>query len=317
MKTEIRHKSSILLALLCLVGVILVISIPDGGSCRQKVQIREETVMDAVSRIPSVDSVIYEKVLYPYEHLTLTETEFSCRGRLNHMFVFQVDLGHGLNFRPCSPDNLPIDGTRQDILLQAQAAEKAGVHVLYGINADVFGGYRSDLQGLSVPMGVLYVDGKPYQDFYHENAENVFYVTRNGHVKIERYDQFESELKKVKHAVGAWHTLVWDGQPATVPDDILGQGFHPRTFIGLTRDCNTAYVFVVDGRQPGWSEGLQMQDMIDICLATGCDRAVNLDGGGSTTLVARNPEGFVVMNRPSDEGNVLRPVVDGLLIVKE
>ena len=317
MKTNIRHRLSILLALLCLVSVILVISVPDGGSCQQEPEIRVETVMDAVSRIPSVDSIVYEKVSYPYKDITLTETEFYCRGLINHMFVFQVDLGSGLTFRPCSPDNQPVSGARQTVLEQAVSAESAGVNVLYGINADVFGGYRDDLPGQAVPMGVLYIDEKPYQDFHHASAENVFYVLRNGKVKIEKYEKFQQERKKVKHAVGAWHTLVWNGHKASVPDDILGLGYHPRTFIGMTEDSRIVYVFVLDGRQPGWSEGLQMQDMMDICLATGCYRAVNFDGGGSTTLVARNPEGFVVMNRPSDEGNLPRPVVDGLLIIKE
>ena len=306
-----------MLALLCLLGVVLVISVPGGDSCCQESGIRTETVMDAVNRIPSVDSIVYEKVSYPYQDLTLTETEFYCRGQINHMFVFQVDLRHGLSFRPCSPDNLPVTGQRQTILEQAVSAERAGVNVLYGINADVFGGYRADLPGQTVPMGVLYIDEKPYQDFHHASAENVFYIMRNGKVKIDKYDRFQEDLKKVRHAVGAWHTLVWDGKKADVPQDMLGLEAHPRTFAGVTQDGQTVFLYVLDGRQENWSMGLQMQDMIDICAATGCWRAVNFDGGGSTTLVARNPEGFVIMNRPSDEGNLPRPVVDGLLIVKE
>ena len=98
---------------------------------------------------------------------------------------------------------------------------------------------------------------------------------------------------------------------------MLGQGYHPRTFLGVTKNRRKVFIFVVDGRQPIWSNGLQMKDMIDICLAAGCDRAVNLDGGGSTTLVGKVEGKTVVLNRPSDENNQPRAVVDGLLVVKK
>ena len=316
MKRIFKNKVTVLVLIICLVGVYVVSNLGD-SKCRLDEEIKQETLMDAVTRIPTVDSIAFEKVSYPHKGLTLTETEFYCQGMINHMYILQVDLKYNVTVRPSTPYNLPISGYVQNMLDQANTAEQAGEKVLFAINADVFGGYRDDLPGKSVPMGSVYIDYKPFQEFHHRNAQNLLYVLKNGKVKIGNYEEFQLDSKNVKHAVGAWHTLIWDGIKSDVPQDILGLGYHPRTFAGITKDAKTLMIFVVDGRQEDWSTGLQMQDMIEICAATGCYRAINFDGGGSTTLVARKPEGFVVLNKPSDEGNLPREVVDGLLIVEK
>lgn len=59
----------------------------------------------------------------------------------------------------------------------------------------------------------------------------------------------------------------------------------PRTALGLSADRKTLVVLTVDGRQPGYSEGASFADLADILLGEGCTDAVNMDGGGSTSLV--------------------------------
>ena len=59
----------------------------------------------------------------------------------------------------------------------------------------------------------------------------------------------------------------------------------PRTALGLSADGKTLVVLAVDGRQPGYSEGATCVDLADILLGEGCTDAVNMDGGGSTSLV--------------------------------
>ena len=81
---------------------------------------------------------------------------------------------------------------------------------------------------------------------------------------------------------------------------------HPRTAIGLTAD-NKLLMVTVDGRQV-ISKGLNMADLATCMRKLGAVTAINLDGGGSTTLSIR---GFVV-NSPS--GGVERYVADGLLL---
>ena len=68
---------------------------------------------------------------------------------------------------------------------------------------------------------------------------------------------------------------------------------HPRTGLGL-RD-GTLVLVVVDGRQPGYSEGMTLYELAELFLDLRCSDAMNLDGGGSSTMVVRNR----VMNSPS------------------
>jgi exopolysaccharide biosynthesis protein len=65
---------------------------------------------------------------------------------------------------------------------------------------------------------------------------------------------------------------------------------------------------VVDGRQPGYSEGVSLQELAELMQLFGCWDALNLDGGGSTImLLGEDPDQLQIMNRPSDK-NGPRPV---------
>jgi uncharacterized protein YraI len=84
---------------------------------------------------------------------------------------------------------------------------------------------------------------------------------------------------------------------------------HPRTGIGL----NDSYVFymVVDGRQPGYSIGMIIDEMAEFFKNTlGATWACNQDGGGSSTMVVNG----TVMNSPSDAGHNPRSVSNGMLM---
>jgi exopolysaccharide biosynthesis protein len=65
----------------------------------------------------------------------------------------------------------------------------------------------------------------------------------------------------------------------------------------------------VDGRQPGVSTGMSLEMLAELLLEFGAVEAMNLDGGGSTTMVIHNK----VVNRPSDQTGE-RPVSDAILI---
>jgi hypothetical protein len=69
----------------------------------------------------------------------------------------------------------------------------------------------------------------------------------------------------------------------------------PRTAVGVTADGKMLLV-VVDGRQPGYSVGMTLQELADLMQSLGAQNAINLDGGGSSTMWVNG----VVANRPSD-----------------
>ena len=73
---------------------------------------------------------------------------------------------------------------------------------------------------------------------------------------------------------------------------------------------------VIDGRQPEISNGAPLVRCADIMMKLGCKYALNLDGGGSSTMFVRNSEGkFDVVNKISDP--TMRPVRNSILIVEK
>ena len=86
---------------------------------------------------------------------------------------------------------------------------------------------------------------------------------------------------------------------------------HPRTAVGFSADSTKVYFIVVDGRQPALSVGMSCAELADYMISIGCYNGVNLDGGGSSTMVVRNE----IKNSPSDGSE--RSVGNALLAVAE
>ncbi|WP_193611338.1 phosphodiester glycosidase family protein [Nocardioides lijunqiniae] len=102
--------------------------------------------------------------------------------------------------------------------------------------------------------------------------------------------------------------LVRDG----VIDVVDDREMHPRTAIGYDRDTGDVLMLVVDGRQ-SFSRGYTMVELAELMIDLGADEALNLDGGGSTTMVAPKPgERVSVRNSPSDGAQ--RKVANGLTV---
>jgi hypothetical protein len=104
----------------------------------------------------------------------------------------------------------------------------------------------------------------------------------------------------VLDTIGGNPTLIEAGQ--VIANNTQGSGSffarHPRTGIGTTADGRVLFV-TVDGRQPKYSVGMTLQEFADLFVSLGAEWALNLDGGGSTTI-AINGE---VVNRPSDKNS--------------
>jgi exopolysaccharide biosynthesis protein len=93
---------------------------------------------------------------------------------------------------------------------------------------------------------------------------------------------------------------------------------HPRSAMGVTADRRRAWIVVVDGRQKGYSDGATLDELTDIFVSLGAAEALNLDGGGSSTLVVEDEAGAaVILNRPIHTGvpGRERPVANQILLV--
>lgn len=80
----------------------------------------------------------------------------------------------------------------------------------------------------------------------------------------------------------------------------FNEGVHPRTLVGWRSD-GTLVLYVADGRQSGYAEGLTLRMAAEEMIRRACQVVVNMDGGGSAVLGVRLPGEWVVepMNRPS------------------
>jgi Phosphodiester glycosidase len=119
----------------------------------------------------------------------------------------------------------------------------------------------------------------------------------------------------VTEAVGGFPDLIDAGQ--RVGDMEVGDrpAFavvrHPRSGVGYDSRTGQLWIVVVDGRQMPYSAGMSLPEFASLFEALGADEALNLDGGGSSSLVV----GKGPVNRPSDATGE-RAVVNALALLQ-
>jgi hypothetical protein len=128
--------------------------------------------------------------------------------------------------------------------------------------------------------------------------------------QVKMRSELSSQLGgPLEFAIGGNPILLRDG---VVPQVGLGDpALAPRTAAGASRDGRRLYLVTVDGRSAK-SVGLRTKELAEMMRKLGADDALNLDGGGDSTLVAREPgeQDVTVQNVPSDGS--LRLVPNGI-----
>ena len=130
--------------------------------------------------------------------------------------------------------------------------------------------------------------------------------------------RFKPNRGRLCTLIGGWPRIVAGGKSIADSADILEGTFprfsstrHPRTGVGFSRDSTTLYLITVDGRQES-SSGMSLSEFAELMRQLGVHHGLNLDGGGSTTMVVRG----AVLNQPSDSTGE-RPVGNALLVVRK
>ncbi len=77
-----------------------------------------------------------------------------------------------------------------------------------------------------------------------------------------------------------------------------GSAPYPRTVVGVNPESQRLWLLVVDGRQPGYSDGLTLADAAAVLRDLGATDALELDGGGSSTMVIDSDDGPERISRP-------------------
>jgi exopolysaccharide biosynthesis protein len=175
------------------------------------------------------------------------------------------------------------------------------------------------------PLGEVWLDGRQVR---HEPAPAQFAPRRACVVcdgdGVRILARAEAPERPGGHLVQAGPLLVAGGAVAYDPatdhegfsagaeqfDSDITQERHPRAALGLSDE--TLVAVACDGRRTGVDAGLSMLELAAVMADLGAQRAINLDGGGSTTLVHRGH----LLNRPystqDQPGPQSRPVVTAL-----
>lgn len=195
-----------------------------------------------------------------------------------------------------------IPSTKGTVKEHMEAAVANGVKVVGGVNGDYFeisGNYQP--LGLAIKEGkVINIGGTPFCGF-----------TNDGQMVIgESGSSFD--YSKLRTAVGGSHIIVKDGLPYKLAmDQEHGNTSHPRTLAGYRSD-GTIILAVIDGRSPSTSNGASLAECARFMLSLGAECAINLDGGGSSTMMIKSGGVFV---RKSIYGS--RRVYSSLLVVSK
>lgn len=131
--------------------------------------------------------------------------------------------------------------------------------------------------GYNVSDGVVVSD-----DYESSRVRGLFVVWKNGRVDVRPTPLPKNSRDDVWIAHSGFAIILKDGQPLFRQNE---GAVHPRTVVGVSRDGRWLYVLALEGRHKNVSLGADYYDLAQIMLSLGASDALNMDGGGSTTLL--------------------------------
>jgi hypothetical protein len=237
--------------------------------------------------------------------------------RALHMHIMQIDLtAPGLRCKLSPPA-----GTRE-VVRQTTLDFMSQEHAQLAVNAHFFLPFPSaDREAWLI--GIAASEGRVYSAF--ETPEQGFAlltdapglnIDRDNHAAIvhrrvrQGSDGQGDDGTHVQEQVELWTTVSGSAQIVTdgatsIPDLEWYRAVQARTAIGLSRDGRTLTLFTVD--KSGGSEGMQVGEVAELMRRDyGVWDALNLDGGGSTTMAMEDPVTHVpgLVNASSDKDAV-------------
>jgi exopolysaccharide biosynthesis protein len=254
---------------------------------------------------------------HPYVGITCVD-RIDASPRAVHVHVVQIDLkAKGLRFKVSPP------GGSRETVRQRTVDYLRSTHAQIAINAHFFLPFPSDdvdawTIGLAASDGRIYSAFEtPAQSYAIVADAPALNIDRRNHARIVHRDRRRVDGQHVRERVRLWNAvsgsaqIVTDGRPS-IPE--YRDGDHPtgsltaggpgegysnarswygvataRTAIGVSRDNRTLTLFTVDAR--GGSSGMTVADVAAMLIRDyHVWNALNLDGGGSTTMAWENPE---------------------------
>jgi exopolysaccharide biosynthesis protein len=243
------------------------------------------------------------------------------------MHIAQIDLrAPGIRFKVSPP------GGDREVLRQSTLDFLKQERAQIAINGHFFLPFPSEdktawVIGLAASEGRVFSAFEiPEQSYALVAFAPAINIDRDNHASIVTYDPSNSDQKHVREEVALWNVVAGSSQivtrgVATIPayrdDNHFDGELDPggpnnysnskawadattaRTAIGLSRDQQTLTLFTVDVR--GGSEGMRLSEVANVLIRDfDVFDALNLDGGGSTTMAMEDPlRGSIIVNTSS------------------
>lgn len=225
-------------------------------------------------------------------------------GRPMSICILRADLKGQVSLSTIMPNNTTTFAM-QTVRSMAVHRDNAGGKVLAAVNADFYN------MSTGVPNGVVVMEGTVVKDYLVDtNPWTYFAIKKDGKPQVGYASWLTTaDYANIQDAVGGGiHWLVRDGAKGSWSGDTR----EPRTAIGYTTN-DIVYIVVIDGRRSDYSIGMELTDVATVLHSLGAHQAINLDGGGSSTMVLKENGEFKLANRVS--GTSERNVANGLAIM--
>jgi Phosphodiester glycosidase len=147
-------------------------------------------------------------------------------------------------------------------------------------------GDRTNVLGQAISQGFIYSPAQAKWPVLCFDAENRAQILESGKCP-----------NQTVHAVAGRHLLVNRGAAINL-DKLEDDKPYARMAVAIDKPGKKLWLIAVDGKQPLYSEGVTLAELSEIVLKLGVQTALNLDGGGSTTLVVRDRSGIRALNAP-------------------
>lgn len=263
---------------------------------------------DALSELGGGSGEFYDmaagdfKEIYPGIKIKKVDTtinpEIELPGPLVY-YVAQIDLSVNPNFFVTPPQ----PSLMQTSAFLAQYASSQNLVLAVNGGGFEYGGGNENIGGYAMSAGKVYSSSK------HKPGEATVVVDKENNIGFDKsFKGFSGAKGEIYHAVSGFQAVVIDGKTRAVHTPGTAEfkpekGYdnkEPRTSIGIDEENNKLNLVVVDGRNPGVSIGVSLVELGKIQIHHGSTYAVNMDGGGSSTMVINQANTAMIINTPSD-----------------
>ena len=230
-----------------------------------------------------------------------------------HMFLLEVDSSEASLYVGTPDDGYADKGIRAKVPEMIDSAVKNGHNAVAAVNADFF-----DINGDGSPSGLVVKNGRIIANA--DSLRPFIGIMKDGTPVITTLPENPEILPELECAAAGLEMIVKDGKICEWGElEPFSFVRHPRTAAGLTKD-GKILLLIVDGRIPDYSNGATLVDLAQFMIEHGADRAINMDGGGSSVIYTKRGDEFVLHSNPADLfhpfDKLIRDEYNCLLVVK-